>query len=206
MGYSDSAPYLGEPLKEQNNYVSWGRLVAAAGFVGITYQTEQAGDLQAVVTWIRENGHLHQMDPQRIGLWSCEASSLTAVSFAMQEGREFLKFAVFYYGQMLTPDSKYREGINDMCGRAGCYSAELEDVAHLRADLPLLIVRAGRESMRYLNESTDHFVDFARASGVDLTLIEFDEGKRYFEEYQRKNPKSAEIIEKTLEFVRARFQ
>jgi acetyl esterase/lipase len=206
MGYADSAPSRAEPLKEQNNYVSWGRLVAASGLIAVTYQTEQADDLEAVAAWIQENGHIHHMDPNRIGLWSCEASSLTAVSFAMQEGRDFLKFAVFYYGQMLTPDNEFRDGINDMCARSGCYSAELKDVTRLRTDLPLLIVRAGREPMRYVNDSIDHFVDVALVSDVNLTLIEFEEGKRYFEEFQRHNPRSAEIIEQTLEFMRTQFQ
>jgi acetyl esterase/lipase len=206
MGYADWAPYISEPLKEMSYYVSWGRLVAASGLIAITYQTEQSDDLEAVVVWLQENGQLHHMDPHRIGLWSCSANSPTAMSFAMEEGRDFLKFAVFYSGQMLTPDNEFRNGINDMCERAGCYAAELKDVTQLRTDLPLLIVRAGRDPMRYVNDSIDHFVDVALASDVNVTLIEFEEGTHGFDENMRSHPRSAEIIEQTLEFMRTWFQ
>lgn len=207
MGMPDWAPHISEPLKEMSQYVSWGRLVAASGLVAITYQTEQHDDLDAVVGWIQENGHLYRMDPHRIGLWSCADSSPTAMSFAMQEGRGFLKFAVFYYGQMLTPDNKFRDGINDMCSRSGCYAAELKDVAQLHTDLPLLIVRAGRKPMlRYVNDSIDHFLDVGLASDMDITLIEFAEGRHKFEQTMKSHPRSAEIIEQTLEFMRTRIQ
>lgn len=206
MGYPNGAPYLSEPLKEMSQYVSWGRLVAAAGIIGITYETEQPDDLQAVVAWLQENGSLHDMDPSRIGLWSCSANSPTAMSYAMGEGREFLRFAVFYYGQMLTPDQEYLKGISDMCSRSGCYAAELEKVGQLRTDLPLLIVRAGRDPMRYANESIDHFVSVASDSDVDVTLIDFQEGGHAFDELMRSHPRAAEIIEETLEFAKARFQ
>jgi acetyl esterase/lipase len=207
MGTADWAPYLSYPLKEESQYISWGRLVAASGLIAITYQTERHDDLEAVMAWIQENGHLYGMDPHRIGLWSCADNSPTAVSFAMQEARDYLKFAVFYYGQMLTPDNEFRDGINEMCARSGCYAAELKDVTQLRTDLPLLIVRGGREPMlRYVNDSIDHFLDFALAGDVDVTLIEFEEGRHRFEEEMRTNPRSAEIIEQTLEFMKTRLQ
>lgn len=207
MGYADWAPHLAAPLKEYTQYISWGRLVAMSGLIAITYQTEQHDDLEAVVAWIQENGPLYHMDPRRIGLWSCEANSPTAMSFAMQEGRDLLKFAVFYYGQMLTPDNEFRDGINEMCERAGCYAAELKDVTQLRTDLPLLIVRGGREPMlRYVNDSIDHFLEVALASDVDVTLIEFEEGRHAFEEEMRTDPRAAEIIEQTLEFMKTRLQ
>lgn len=203
MGFPDSAPTLGGPLKEKTQYISWGRLVAASGLIAITYQTERHDDLEAVVAWIQENGHLYHMDPQRIGLWSCADSSPTAMSFAMQEDRDYLKFAVVYYGQMLTPDNRFRDGINDMCSRSGCYAAELEDVTQLRRDLPLLIVQGRRRPMLgYVNDSIDHFVDVARASDVNLTLIEFKEGKDSFEELMKTHPRSVEIIEDTLAFMK----
>jgi dienelactone hydrolase len=207
MGYADWAPYLSAPLKEETQYVSWGRLVATSGLIAITYQTEQHDDLEAVVAWIQENGPLYHMDPRRIGLWSCAANSPTAMSFAMQEGRDLLKFAVFYYGQLLTPDNEYRDGINEMCERAGCYAAELKDVTQLRTGLPLLIVRGGREPMlRYVNDSIDHFLDIALANNVDVTLIEFEEGRHAFEEEMRSDPRAAEIIKQTLEFMKTRLE
>ena len=87
-----------------------------------------------------------------------------------------------------------------------CYAAELKDVTQLRTGLPLLIVRAGRDPMRYVNDSIDHFVDVASDGDVDVTVFEFEEGRHAFDEEMRSHPKSAEIIEQTLEFTRTRFQ
>jgi hypothetical protein len=44
MGYSDASPVTKGPLKDMSAYVSWGRLTAAAGMIGVTYQTLRPED------------------------------------------------------------------------------------------------------------------------------------------------------------------
>ena len=120
----------------------------------------------------------------------------------MQDDRRYLKLAVFFYGHMLMPDNQYREEINRLCAPRGCYAAELQDVRQLRKDLPLLIVRAGRDEVPLVNESIDHFVSVATASDIPITFVDYQDGVHGFD-FQQKNERSAEIIEQTLEFVRA---
>jgi len=202
MGYADSSPIIKGPLKDLSQIISWGRLTAASGLIAVTYQTERPEDLETLVAYIGAHAADLHMDRDRIGLWSCSANCLTAVSFAMQEGRGYLKFAVFYYGLMLTPDNRLRKEMNALCAPRGCYAAELKDVAYLRTDLPLLIVKAGRDNVPYVNDSIDHFVDAARAKNIPLTRIDFELGIHGFDQEQKSNPRSSEIVKQTIEFMK----
>jgi hypothetical protein len=204
MGYADSAArrLVGSPLKDTPQITSWGRLTAASGLVAVTYQTQQPDDVNVLAKYIRENGAFLNMDSDRIGIWSCSANCPTAVSFAMQDDRRYLRFAVFYYGLMLTPDDRFREEINSLCTPRGCYAAELKRVRQLRKDLPLLIVRAGRDEVPLVNESIDHFVGMATASDVPIAVVDYQDGAHAFD-VQQKNERSSEIIEQTLPFFRA---
>jgi len=202
MGFADSSPVTKGSLKDLSAYISWGRLTAASGLIAVTYQTEHPDDLEKLIAYIRKNAINLSMDRGRIGLWSCSGNCLTAVSFAMNESLGNLKFAVFYYGLMLTPDNWLRKEINALCAPLGCYAAELKDVTRLRSDLPLLIVRAGRDSVPYVNDSIDHFVDAARAEGIPLTRIDFENGVHGFDEKQKSDPRSGEIIKQTLDFMK----
>jgi|GEM_PF-395080 len=203
FGYTDSAAkrLVGSPLKDYSQYTSWGRLTAASGLIALTYQTQQPDDLEAMVEYTRKNAASMNIDADRIGLWSCSANGPTAVSFAMQPGRGYLKCAVFYYAHMLTPDDKFRGQTNGMCASRGCYGAELRDVKELRKDLPLLVVRAGRDEVPFVNESIDHFMSVAAPSDVQITLVEHAEGVHAFDT-ERWSDRSRELIEQTLEFMR----
>lgn len=209
VGYTDTAAQrmVGSPLKDWGPFISWCRLTAAAGLIAITHQTQQSDDIEVLVEYIRENGASLNIDSDRIGIWSCSANSPTAVSFAMQEDLRYLKFAVFYYSLMLTPDNQFREEINSLCSPRGCYAAELKDIDQLRKDLPLLIVRAGHDDVPYVNESIDHLVSVATEGDVPLTLVDFKEGIHGFDvkEFWPKAPhaKSGEIVRQTLEFMRS---
>lgn len=202
MGYADSSPVTKGPLKDLAQIISWGRLTAASGLIAVTYQTERPDDLEALVAYIRKRAADLRIDPGRIGLWSCSGNCLTAVSFAMNESLGNLKFAVFYYGLMLTPDNWLRKEINALCAPRGCYAAELKDVVQLRSDLPLLVVRAGRDNIPYVNDSIDHFIDAARIKGVPLTRIDFENGVHAFDAQQKSEPRAGEIVKQTLEFMK----
>jgi dienelactone hydrolase len=211
MGYKDTSPVIGgSPLKDFFQYRAWGRLTAASGLVAIMYQTLQFDDLAGVVEYIKENAESLNVDDERLGLWSCSGNSATAVSFAMQKERDYLRFSVFYYGFLLTPDNRLREEINRVCGPRGCYAEELENVVQLRPDLPLLIVRAGLDSVDFINESIDHFVSVALDANAPFTLVNFPEGIHGFdiEEWWPDSPhcRSGEIVRQTLAFMRSNLR
>lgn len=213
MGFADEAAMrlVGSPLKDFDQYTSWGRLVASAGLIGVTYETERSDDLDHLVDFIHQNAEGLNIDADRVGLWSSSANALTAISYAMQEDHSFLSFAVFYYGSMLTPDGFGLVESSNACQNLGCYSPSpengpdgLPEVAQIRVDLPLLIIRAGKDDTPGTNISTDHFVEQATAVGAQLTVLEHPEAVHSFDILQD-DDRSVEIIIETLEFMTASF-
>lgn len=209
IGFADSVaiPLVGSPLKDFGQYVSWGRLTAASGLIGITYQTQQPDDLEALVEYIRDNAASLGLDADRVGIWACSGNVPTAISFIMQDDREYIKFAVLYYGFMLTSDNKLSKQVNAQCASLGCYSTELEDVKDIRNDLPLFIVRAGLDSYAHLNESIDHFVTVAAQGDAVFELVDYAEGIHGFDvrDFWTTSPheQSGEIVRQTLEFMKS---
>lgn len=194
-----------QPLRNAHFYTSWGRLVAAAGMAGIAYDTEQPDqDLEVLMAFIRQNWAALRIDPGRIGFHSTSANPPTVMSYLMQEGRQGIRFAVYYYGHSLTPDRKYAEGFDQSCSTRGCLMGELADVTYVDPKVPLLIVKAGKDFVPDSNEAMDHFVEYVRQGGTSVTVIEYEEGVHGFDT-QQKTQESAEIIADTVAFMRANF-
>ena len=166
----------------------------------------QPDDLASVVAYIQEHGPSLNMDAEQIGLWAAFSNVPTAVSYAMQEERDFVKFAVNYYGAMLTPDNEYREMTDAVCEDMDCYGAELADIPALRTDLPLFIAKAGRSTDSSVNPSIDHFMSLAAAEGLPVTLMENPKGHLGFDIWEHDLEETIPIIEKTLEFMHASFE
>lgn len=189
--------------RNHSGYQSWGRLVAADGMVGVAYDTERPEDLGALIAYLKENAEELEIDPERIGLWSCSSHVPTALWYAMQEDEKDVKFLVSYYGFMLSPDNYQREVHNTQCRSWGCYGDELMDVERIRTDLPLFIVRAGRD-VPDLNDIIDHFMGLVSGTDVQATYIDHEDGQHGFDTEMR-DERSIEIIEMTLEFMKSVF-
>src|SRR5688572_19312407 len=77
MGYPDAGmkAMLGCPAKEIGQYTSWARLAAASGMIGVTYSAQEpASETLAVLRYLRENARSLNLDPHRIGIWSCSGN------------------------------------------------------------------------------------------------------------------------------------
>ncbi len=86
LGYSDlgAEQIFGCKLKEMECYVSWGKLVAASGMIGITYENhDPMRDLDALLAYIRENAATLGIDESRIGVWSCSGNVPRALGLLM---------------------------------------------------------------------------------------------------------------------------
>lgn len=190
------------PFKSDGQYISWGRLVAAAGMVGISYETYHPDkDLEALVAYLQDHGTELNIDANNIGLWACSAHPPTALAYAMQPDKKNLRFMVLYYGILLTPDNYRREEINQMGKDYNFYAAELMDVAPLRKDLPLFIVRAGKDETEIVPDTTDHFMEVAKAEGVPVTFVDFAEGVHGFDAFQH-DEASSQVIQKTVVWMK----
>ena len=202
-GYSDVGfqKIFGCKLKEMESYFSWAQLTAASGLVAVTYSTtEPASEIHAVLRYIRENAESLGIDDKKIGVWACSGNVPNALSVLMEEGRYHLKCAALCYGIMLDLD-----GSSDVAEAAmkwgfanPCAGKSVED---LPRELPLLVVRAGRDEMPHLNETIDRFLARALKLNLSLSFVNHAEAPHAFD-VMHDSDLSREIIRQILAFLR----
>ena len=200
LGYADDV-FQG-PLKNLAVNKDWAKLFAASGMAAINYSTHTpATDIHDLILHIRENAESLDLDADTIGLWSCSGNVVNALTFLMDERKEYLKCAALYYGIMLTPDQKYMDTILQFNKMVKLSIEGLDKIQNFHQDLPLLIVRAGKDR-EDINRTLDYFVSQAVSNNVPLTLINYTEGRHAFDGLDD-NDRSREIIRQTLNFMRS---
>jgi acetyl esterase/lipase len=80
-------------------------------------------------------------------------------------------------------------------------ACEGRSIDELPADLPIFIVRAGKDQMPRLNEALDRFVAGSLAKNLPLSLVNYARGEHGFD-LTNDSEGSREIIRNTLAFLR----
>ena len=173
-GYSDPGgePFFGCKLKDMASYVSWGRLVAASGMIGVTYTNHEARDAHAMLAYLRANAAALGIDDQRIAIWACSGNVPMAMSLL-----EGARCAALCYGFMGDLD-----GGTETARAAAMFrfAAPVLALGELPA-IPMFIARAGRDEMPGINTSIDRFVTAALARGLPITLANHPTGPHSFD-------------------------
>ena len=178
-GFPDhlGSPMLGCKLKEMASYISWGQLVAASGMSAVTFTSrEPAGDLQTLLGYLRQHAEELDIDATRIGIWAASGNVPNALGALT---REAFACAVLCYGFMFD-----QAGSTWVAQAAAAYRfanpAAGKSVADLPSDLPLFVVRAGRD-MPQLNGTIDGFIAAALARNLPLTFANHATGPHSFD-------------------------
>jgi len=201
-GYPDAGArnVFGRSFKEMGSTVSWARLIAASGMVAIAYSNrDPVEDVQAVIEYIRENSSSLGIDDVRLGLWAASGNVPLALWLLMQRERPAIRCAAPCYGLMLdlhgaTPvvDAQRAFGFANPC--AG------KSVDDVRDDVPLLVVRAGRDQFAGINDSIDSFVWDAVRRDLPVTMINHAGAPHAFDLFHDSEA-SREIIRQILRFM-----
>lgn len=186
---------LGKPLKDWASYIGWGRLVAASGMVGVTYANREPGDVRALVGHLRAHAADLGIDAQRIGVWACSGNVPTALALVAHARPAC---AALLYGYMLDLD-----GATHVAEAAARFHCAVPPVSldELPPAMPMLVVRAGRDTTPGLNVTLDRFVAAARSRGMAVTLIEHAEAPHAFD-LMDDTPASRAVIDEVLAFLR----
>ena len=172
-GYSDAGvpnPF-GRSFKEMGMTVSWARLIAASGVVAILYSNrEPVEDVQSVLDHVRDHAASLGIDETRLGLWAGSGNVPLALWLMMQNERREVKCAVLCYGFML--DVPGGSAVADMQKTYRFANpAAGKSVDDVRDDLPMLIVRAGRDQFPGINDTIDSFVSCALRRNLPVRVI-----------------------------------
>jgi dienelactone hydrolase len=164
-------------LKEWEPYRSWGRLVAASGWIAVTFEAggpDTRADIRDLFRYVRSEGAKLGIDANRVAAWVCSGNVTPGLPFLMEDADPGVVCAVVYYG----------------VGSPG----------RLRTDLPVLFVRAGKDNRR-LNEGIDRLSVQAVAAGAPWTLVNAPESHHAFDVLDE-TEESRRIVRQTLEYFR----
>jgi dienelactone hydrolase len=201
----DAPPEFMHHLKDSAQYTAWGRLAAATGLVGVTFDHSStlglrnaaavASEVDELRSFVRANAADLGIDPGRLGIWTCSAGPPFGLRSVLRDGDPGVRCIAIYYGalDMRPLRARIPPEVSD---------AILEDFSpthHLRATAPpLLLARAGRDAPEF-NEAMDGFL--RRALELNLQVDHYNHalGQHAFD-IRDDDPRSREIIAATLAF------
>ncbi len=162
--------------KDWGMYMSWGRIVAASGFVGVTFTHRlkypdkslelAAQDVRAAIDYLRDNADKYNADPDRMCLATYSAGG-PMLSLAMGGEMPFVRCLIAFYSFMDVRQSDYRK---------------TEDAETLKVFSPIT----------YLDK------DPSRIPPIFIAVHGFDN--------QNNDDRSREIIRAALEFMKAHLE
>lgn len=193
--------------KDWGIYQSWGRLVAASGFVAVVFNqslafpetrvTEGAADVASALAFVRANAARYGIDADRLCLIAFSAGGPLLAPY-LRDAPPQIRCLVGYYPFMDIRQSSFHQ------------QAESADTLRrhsniLRLDqpgraVPLLLVRAGRDEIPTLLDSVDRFAAAALARNHPLTMVNHPEAPHGFDN-QLGDAHTREIIETSLRFL-----
>jgi len=157
--------------------IAWAKRIQASGMIAVAY-----GDceLPAMLEQVRAHARI---DANRLALFAISGNVALALS-----ALRGMRCAALLYGCMLDLDERTTSfGFADPRTR-------FEDIPR---DVPLLLVRAGRDQFAGINESIDRFVANSLAHNLPVTLINHPEAAH--------GDTTAEVVRQTLDFLRSHF-
>ena len=195
-GFPDpgAAAFFGKPFKDWASYRDWARLFAASGIAAIVYTNRDPADVVALVRHLRANAGELGVDAERIGVWACSGNVPNALGLV---ARERIDCAALLYGYMLDLD-----GATDVADAAARFRFAVPPVSidDIPREMPMLVVRAGRDVTPGLNATLDRFIAAAAARELAVTLVDHADAPHSFDLIDD-SPRTHEVIEQVLAFL-----
>lgn len=195
--------------KDWGIYVSWGRLAAASGMVGVTFThrlgypkpllNDAASDVEAAVAYVRANADALGVDKDRICLAAYSGGG-PLLSAALRERPPYVRCLVSFYAFLDVRQSPTHTP-HESAGTLERFSPAAQLGGGAGASAPLFVARAGLDAIPTLNDSIDRFVREAVAKNAALTVYNHPRGVHGFDN-QTPDARSREIVRAALDFMR----
>jgi acetyl esterase/lipase len=200
---SDSRP------KDWGVYRSWGRLVAASGFVAVTFThrlgyprpllAESGRDAGEAIDFVRANAVRFQVDPDQVCLAAYSAGG-PLLTLGYDEKRPYVRCLIAFYAFLDVQQSNLHRD-NEPAERVRAYSV-IEHLGKPRANaIPTFVARAGRDEIPTMNDSIDRFIARAIRENANVVVWNHPQGVHGFDN-QNDDARSREIIAASLAFMK----
>jgi acetyl esterase/lipase len=201
-------PNLRTTPKDWGAYVSLGQLVAASGFVGVTFNhrfytweslADSQSDVMDLIAYVRSNADSLGVDKDRIVLWAVSAGGVF-LSQPLRDAQPYIRCVVGYYPE-LDLENERKSAPSSVTNET---LREFSAIHHLRnrekGVPPLFIARAGLDDAT-LNDGVDRFVQLALSKNLTIEVVNHATGQHGFD-IENDNDRSREIIRRTIEFIK----
>jgi acetyl esterase/lipase len=200
--------------KDWGVFQAYGRLAAASGFVGVTFNhrywgwtredmERSFGDVLDAIRYVRGRAGDYRVDPDRIALWAFSGGG-PHLSIPLRGRLDFVRCLVSFYGILdLVPAARERSLDPETEGLAG-----FSPITYLRKEgprlPPMFIGRAGLDAPS-LNETVDRFIARALALNEMIEVMNHPGGRHGFDILDD-DARSREVIARALEFIKAHLK
>lgn len=197
--------------KDWGVFQSYGRLAAASGIVGVTFNhrywgwaredmERSFGDVMDAIRHVRSHAGEYHADADRVALWAFSGGG-PHLCLPLREKLGFVRCLVSFYGVMdLAPAAKSRSLDPKKEGSAG-----FSPITYLGQKgvtfPPIFIGRAGLDAP-WINETADRFAARAQALDATIEVMNHPKGRHGFD-ILNDDARSREIIARALEFIKA---
>lgn len=197
--------------KDWGVYRSYGRLMAASGLIGVTFDHRYVsmnvkdletsfGDVEEAIRFVRANAASYHLDPERIALWVFSGGG-PHLSIGLRGEAAFIRCMVSYYAILDLSGTAPRLGESPQA------MEKFSPLAWLNKPLdylpPVLIGRAGLDSTD-INRSLELFVSRMFALNGDINLLNHPLGSHGFDVYDD-NEQTQDVIAATVAFLKSRL-
>ena len=192
--------------KDWGIYTTWGRLIAASGFVGVTFTQRleypgkslenAAQDVRAAIDYTRANADKYHVDKDQICLIAYSAGG-PLLSLGMRGDTPYVRCLAGFYAFMDIQQSDYRKTETAEIIKAFSPITYLQDPGKIP---PIFIARAGRDEVPTMDDSIDRFVREALVRNIALTFMNHPQGVHGFDN-QNDDETSREIIRSAIAFM-----
>jgi len=197
--------------KDWGFYVSWGKLIAASGMVGVTFTHRlsaqraslavAADDVTAAVNYVRANADSLNVDRERICLVAYSAGG-PMLSIVMRDKPAYVRCMVAFYAFMDIQQAGNLFEAHESPETARSFSPIRNLTNDADKIAPLFIARAGRDQIPTMDDSIDRFIREAISKNVALTFANHPQGVHSFDS-QNDDNRSREIIRSAIAFMKA---
>ena len=201
-------PNLRTKPKDWGVFISYGQLVAASGYVGVTFNhrfytwnslDDSQSDVTELITYVRNNAESLGIDKDKIILWAVSAGGIF-LSQTLRDAPQYVRCLVCFYAELdlqnlrkVAPASVTDEMLRE-------YSPVYHLSKNKKGVPPIFIARAGLDDSD-LNGGIDRFVQIALSNNLTIDLYNHAEGHHGFD-VEDNDQRSREIIRQALEFIK----
>jgi acetyl esterase/lipase len=180
-------------------FVSYGRMLAATGMIGIAFDhrllgpdrwPDSAADVADLVRHVRDQASPLGIDPERLALWAFSGGG-PLLAAPLRERPSWLKLVVAYYAAM----EPLGGGQDELFSTIAALGQDASNAP------PIVLARAGRDMFPEINSSIDRFVAAAHSAGATVDLLTHPTGHHSFDILDA-DDRSRQIIERTLAALR----